>query len=396
MELKIGPKQPISFLAPSSSFEGVSRCLQNSDSSVKSLSKSEKNCWDSLVEKVVHFFKAIFFCFFKESSSSTINKQDPLPESTDSKPHPLVVDTDMGDDDIMALISLLRKPTVQIKAITLSGTGLTHVNKGLSNLRRLLCLLDRQEIPTAAGQELPFQGGHLFPDSWRAKCDILLDKIPCVLSGEIRNSSSYSAVELLRNTLESSPEKITILALGPLTNIAELFKLYPDLREKVDKLHIMGGAVDVPGNLSVFPDNLVAEWNIFADPQAAKEVLKTGIPIYLIALDATNHTPLTQEFYDFVERNHRTPLSALFFQLLTGVLPVIKMDGFYFWDVVAVETLVDPNLVNFEPRKIDIITTEGAQCGQTVDCESGYSIQLATKVDRDQLLQAYFKTVNSE
>jgi pyrimidine-specific ribonucleoside hydrolase len=313
-----------------------------------------------------------------------------------SKPMSLVVDTDMGDDDIMALISLLRKPNVLVKAITLSSTGLTHANEGLRNLRRLLYLLNRQEIPVASGRELPLQGGHQFPDSWRARCDILLDKIPSIDNAAIENAPSCNAVELLRNTIESSPEKTTILALGPLTNIAELFKLNPDLLKKVEKLHIMGGAVDVPGNLSVFPDNKVAEWNIFADPLAAKEVLKTGIPIYLIALNATNHVPLTQEFYDYVKNNYKTHLSILFFHLLTEVMPVIQMDGFYFWDVVAVETLVAPNLANFEPRTIDIVTTEGPQCGQTISCESGYSIQLATKIDRSQVLQAYFDTVNTE
>jgi pyrimidine-specific ribonucleoside hydrolase len=163
----------------------------------------------------------------------------------------VIVDTDMGNDDVMALQSLLRKPNIQVKAITVSGTGLAHAKEGLHNVRRLLYFLNKREIPTACGREFPIKGGHSFPDTWRAETDALLDQILSLEHEKISDLSSDNAVELLRATIESSSEKITILALGPLTNIAELFNTYPALIKKIEKLHIMGGAIDVPGNLSV-------------------------------------------------------------------------------------------------------------------------------------------------
>jgi inosine-uridine nucleoside N-ribohydrolase len=150
------------------------------------------------------------------------------------------------------------------------------------------------------------------------------------------------------------------------------------------------------GQVGLIKDNTVAEWNIFADPHAAKEVFQTGIPIYLIALDATKNIPLTMDFYEYVENTHKTPSAALFYYLLTGVKPCIQSDGFYFWDLVAAETLLYPDLVYFEPRMIDVITAEGPRCGQTVLCDTGYFIQLATKINSKNFLQVYFDSINSE
>jgi pyrimidine-specific ribonucleoside hydrolase len=307
----------------------------------------------------------------------------------------VIVDTDMGYDDMMALLSLLKKPNVNVKAITVIGTGLAHPKRGLVNLQRLLCFLNKKNIPIAYGRGVPIKEGHPFPDTWRAENDSLLNRIS-FLDYQIGNPVSCNAVDLLKEILESSSEKVSILALGPLTNIAELFSLHPNLLKKVEKLFFMGGAVDVPGNLSVINGNTVAEWNVFADPCAAKKVFQLGIPIYLIALDATNHTPLTIKFYEYVKTNRRTRSANLFYELLTGVIPLIQMDGFYFWDVVAAEVFVDSTLAKFELRKIDVITKEGPFSGQTISCDIGYPIHLATHVNGIKCLQFYFDTINSK
>ncbi len=363
-------------------------------------------------------------------------------------PLPLIIDTDMGQDDVMALLSLLRRTDVSIKAITVTGTGLAHGEEGLSNLHRLLDFMDCREIPTAFGRARPLEGENFFPSIWREKSDTLLDHLPNLRTAD----PSHSAVELLHDVLASSREKVTLLALvvrdknswnnfqrqscrksiiggggsieaiqppppdnrfaalsrgnylknfchgplGPLTNIAELFRLYPELIAKIEKLFIMGGAVDVPGNLKVIEGNHVAEWNIFADPTAAEEVFRTGLPLYLIALDGTDQTPLTLEYYEYVERNRNTPMAHLFYHMLTCIKERGTMHRFYFWDLQAAEVLLDPSLAHFEPRTIRVITEAGPQCGRTMACDTGYPIQLATKIDGQKSLHIYFDTINGQ
>ncbi len=261
-------------------------------------------------------------------------------------------------------------------------------------MRRLLQLFNRSEIPTASGRQKPLKGDNAFPDSWRTRSDSLLDDLDQTDIGT--PEQARNAVELLRDTLASSKEKITILALGPLTNIAELFRLYPDLMNKVEKLHIMGGAVDVPGNLLVVKGNQAAEWNIYADPTAAHEVFQSGIPIHLIPLDATHETTLTGEYYEYVEKNRATPFANLFYDLLTDIKKRGTMHQFEFWDLIAVETLADPTLARYEQRSLDVITEDGPECGRTLDSTDGYPVQVATKIDSEKFLQVYFETINAK
>jgi len=340
---------------------------------------------------MLRIFCVILFLFASQAAYATSTTTPTSLTKTQ-----VIVDTDVGCDDAMALVSLLLKPTVEVKAITISGTGLAHVKEGMRNIHCLLRLMDKSSIPIAGGRELPFKGGHLFPASWRTEHEAILDDF-IIESDDVLDPGLPTAVELIRTTIESSKEKITILALGPLTNIAEAFRMYPHLIKRIEKIHIMGGAVDVPGNLEVIDGNKVAEWNIFADPCAAQEVFQTQIPIQLIALDVTSQTAPAREFYEYVEKNQKTAAAQLFFQLLKKVKYLIYRDGggFDFWDVVAVEILVDPTLAHFENRPIEIVTEKGPLCGQTAPCSRGCVVQLATKLDRQRFFQTCFDTVNS-
>lgn len=304
----------------------------------------------------------------------------------------VIIDTDVGYDDLMAIMSLVSKPEVDVKAITISGTGLAHPKKGLENIRQLLALFNKN-ISTAYGRENPFEGGHLFPDEWRKSVDDISENIKGFTSREYQSSYECNAVELLATIMKSSSEKNIILALAPLTNLADLFLKHPDFTQKVDRIYIMGGAFNVPGNLSIIKES-VAEWNIFADPVAAKAVIQTGIPIYFIPLDATNYVPLTMSFYEDVKKMQIGSRKGEFFlSLLNGVLPWIALDGFYFWDVVAAEILFDPSLAYFESHKIDIITASGPDSGKTFFSENGFPVQIAMKVDAKKLLQAFCDTI---
>lgn len=144
-------------------------------------------------------------------------------------------------------------------------------------------------------------------------------------------ASNLTAVELLASIIQSSPDKVTLLTLGPLTNVAEALQENPSLAEHIEMIHIMGGPVKVRGNVGasgVGIDNNAAQWNIYVDPVAANLVLQSGAPITLVPLDATNRVPVTAEFYKRLANNHITPEATIAFDVLTQQKGFIDSGGY--------------------------------------------------------------------
>src|SRR3989475_2066271 len=236
---------------------------------------------------------------------------------------PIIVDTDAGADDIIALAYLLSSRDARIEAITVVH-GVAHVSEGSRNIRRLLNLAGKPEIPVFEGEERPLQGLRPFPADWRA----LADKLPGVDLPEIGDTGSAErAVSYLKRRLKGRTHPVRILALRPLTHPAVVLRDVSESLETIDRLVIMGGAVSVPGNLSGGnPEkaaNEVAEWNIYGDPHAADLVFKSGIRTLLVPLDATMHVPISRNFVDDFRRHNLTPLGRVVLQRFESSLPWI-------------------------------------------------------------------------
>ena len=172
----------------------------------------------------------IFVCLL----CSTLSAQSSLP---------IIVDTDAGADDMIALAYLLSSRDARIEAITVVH-GVAHVSEGSRNVRRLLNLAGKPEIPVFEGEERPLRGLRPFPADWRA----LADKLPGVAlpeSGDTR--SAERAVSYLKRRLKDRTHPVRILALGPLTHLAVVLRDVPEGMKTIDRLVIMGGAVSVPG-----------------------------------------------------------------------------------------------------------------------------------------------------
>ena len=219
----------------------------------------------------------------------------PALASTAEARTPVVIDTDMGLDDVMAILYLLQRADVNVKAITVSGDGLVPCGPGTQHALGLIAIADAKDIPVACGRDKPLQGDHTFPRGWRDGADHLMG----ITWPEDDAVSNQSAGDLIKSAIKSSPKKVALLTLGPLTNVAEALQADPNLIDNVQMITIMGGAVDVPGNVTGVPlsaPNRTAEFNIFVDPRAANIVFKSGAPITLVPLDATNHAPLAKYF----------------------------------------------------------------------------------------------------
>ena len=230
-------------------------------------------------------------------------------------PQPVIFDTDMAHEDMIAALFLLGHPNINLRAITVAGTGEAHCQPGVAHALRLVAISDHDAIPVACGPQTPLAGDHVFPTSWREAAN---NAYSVELPTETREPT-LSAPDLIIDILQNFEEKISIVAVGPLTNIAAALQKSPEIGANIETTTIMGGAVDVPGNVgvsSVGINNDFAEWNINIDPAAANIVFNSGVPITLVPLDATKEVPVTRNFYRALGEHRSTPAAELVYELL--------------------------------------------------------------------------------
>lgn len=261
---------------------------------------------------------------------------------------PIIFDNDMAIDDWAALLYLLHHPDADVIAVTISASGESRCRPGLANTLSLLDMpgTTPKRIPVACGDAHPLDGYFVFPEAWRVDSDTL-SGVPVKKSR--RKASKKHAVDIIHRALKKADEPVTLIATGPLTNIAQWLDRYPEDKSKVAQLVIMGGNVDVPGNIIVpkFTDghpNTTAEWNIFIDPLAADKVFKSGLPIVLVGLDVTNSVRVTEKVARDFKQAVKTRSATFWDQVLDRNDWFIASGEYYFWDTLAALIAVDPTL----------------------------------------------------
>lgn len=319
----------------------------------------------------------------------------PAPVGTPTpRPRTIVIDTDMASDDWMAILYLLQRTDVTIKAITVTGTGEAHCAPGIQHAVGLMTLAGYDKVPVACGRETPLQGNHAYPNSWRDAVDNLFG---LTLPTGQNTASNETAVDLLKSVIGSSPDKVTLLTLGPLTNVAEAFQNDPSLVNNIEMIYVMGGAVNTAGNVKSSGsgiDNQVAEWNIYVDPYAANVVLKSGAPVTLVSLDATNQLPLTADFYARLQSNHKTPEATFVYDLYTKNHWLIDSGTIYFWDQFAAAVLSDESLATFQNANICVTETEGKDSGGMKSGTGCPEVRFTVSADGSRFQQLFLDTLN--
>lgn len=300
---------------------------------------------------------------------------------------PVVIDTDMAPDDWMAILLLLQRPDIDVRAITVTGTGEAHCGPGMRNALDLALLAGRPQVPVACGRETPLAGDRAFPNAWREGVDNLLG---LSLPRNPNQPAEESAVELLTRIARESPRQVHLLALGPLTNVAEALEADAALADDLQMITIMGGAVNVPGNVGPILNNgnEWAEWNIYVDPHAAALVFASGAPITLVSLDATQYAPATMDFYRRLEQDLATPAAEFIYRVLTQKESDLRAGWYYFWDALAAAIVTNESLATFQTMSLVVVDEEGPESGRTAASDSGHAIRVATFAD-----QARFETL---
>jgi pyrimidine-specific ribonucleoside hydrolase len=313
-------------------------------------------------------------------------------------PQPIIIDTDVGVDDVIAMMYLLKRTDVDVKAITIASTGNAHCLPALKNTVSLLQLLQYHKVPVECGRLQPLSGNHHFPENILAQSDNLTGLAETLPS--VNAKTDYSAVDLLIKTIKASRQPVKIIAIGPLTNIAEALLKAPEIEDHIQAIYIMGGAVKVPGNLveaGLKTNNRSAEWNIYIDPLAAKVVLSEQIPIILVPLDVTNSLPIDTNFYQSVKQLHAGKAGNFLYDILRRNLAFLKSKQWSFWDPLAAVIATDETVATYEYIPVNVLTKPELNSGQTlIDAQQGQMLKVAVGVNQKQFKRLLLNSINKE
>ncbi|WP_043525939.1 nucleoside hydrolase [Litchfieldella xinjiangensis] len=278
-------------------------------------------------------------------------------------PYPIIFDTDPGVDDAQAIAIALRHPDIELLGLT-TTYGNVNIETATHNAL-LLSELAGQSIPVAQGAAAP-----LAKTKYPAPAFIHGDnglgniELPPV-SGK---AVSQSAAEFIVDTVNARPGEVTLVAVGPLGNLAAALQLDPGIIDKVKHVVIMGGSIKEGGNVTP-----VAEANIFNDPHAASRVLTAGWPLTMVGLDATHRCVLNPDHMEAIAAGQGelgkvlAGSYAFYAEFYRGALGI---DGCCPHDSCALAWLIKPELFTTTKGHLTVVTDGDAE-GQTVFAPAG-------------------------
>jgi inosine-uridine nucleoside N-ribohydrolase len=307
----------------------------------------------------------------------------PLPTLSRQGPIPVIVDDDGSPDGMVALMYFLRNPNFDVRAVTIS-CGEAHPEVFAPHVQQLLTGLGRADIPVGAGRATPLDGNNAFPDPWRQASD---DFWGITLSQNSASLKPTPAADLIVETINKSNQPVMVFVSGPHTNLAEALRIDPGIEDHILEVVIMGGSIYVPGNIQSdwqAINNTVAEWNIWADPLAAREVFNAGIPLHLIPLDATKQVVWTQsDLPGWISSN--SPEGVMAGRLLQWMLDSWSSEGVYVWDLVAAVSATDPALCLEVPLSVEILVEPGPEQGRTAITDNPPNASVCLDPDIEQI-----------
>lgn len=308
---------------------------------------------------------------------------DPPPAPPLPAPVRLVIDTDVAPDDLVAIAFLLATPSVEIAAISVTGVGEVRCEAGLRILFGLLDRLGASQIPVACGPETPTAGDRAFPPGFRENAE----RAAGLDLPDSAREPVGDAVRLLVDSFDDAAST-RLLTLGPLTNVALALEDDPSLATRIDSVWIMGGAVDVAGNVAGSPgvesDNTSAEWNVYVDPAALTAVLAAGVPVRLVSLDGTNQVPVRPEFADEVIALRQTSPAIGVLAELFVENPYMTGGEYFLWDPLAALFAAGFEPGSFSDARIEVDLSDGPTGGATVRVDGEPNASYLTRVDAEE------------
>src|SRR5882724_601870 len=269
----------------------------------------------------------------------------------------IIFDTDPGTDDALALMLALNSPELDVRAITVVPGNVT-AEMGLENALRMVSLAGRCDIPVAAGAQHPLFQKLITAEFWHGKNGLANIELPaskCKVDGRF-------GPDLIIQLIHASPHEITLVPIGPLTNIALAIEKDPSIVPLVKEVVIMGGSI-TGGNVDA-----AAEANIANDPEAAQIVFQAGWPLTMVGLDVGDKTLLTRKHIEALKKNPG-PVSDFIYKVadfLIGLSEKFGETGTPMYDPLAVGVAIDSALVNAPAMHVDVETRGEFTRGETV------------------------------
>lgn len=259
----------------------------------------------------------------------------------------VILDTDPGIDDALAFILLKAMPEVSLQAITTTH-GNTTVQKCTENALKLVELLGMQDIPVAEGAHEPLVKSLSVAEETHGDTGLGHAVLPTSTIEPVATNAANLIIEIVN----ANPGEITILTIGPVTNLALALLKEPSLRKKIKNVVAMAGTIHYPGNAT--PSS---EYNVFCDPEAFDILLRSGIDLTIVPLDVTYKCLFTKAHIDRltgVREDIRTFIdrSTAFYMEFHAEYQGIE--GCAINDPLAAAILVKPELVTFRDYYVDI------------------------------------------
>lgn len=285
---------------------------------------------------------------------------------------PVLIDCDPGTDDALAIFAALNSPDLEVVGITTVG-GNASLADTTRNALQLLEVCGRGDLPVWQGAARPLTGEFTYAYEFHGAGGMgvrLPD--PAVIA------QSVPAADAIAAAARQRPGELTLIALGPLTNVATALGNFPELAGQLAEILVMGGALQVPGNVTGH-----AEFNIFNDPQAAAAVCASGAPVGLVGLDVTATVSIDRSAERW--RSKGSPTAVLAGRILdTWFATHPDFDRYDLHDPLTVAAAIDPAICDWRGGRLVVNVSDGPERGRTeiVDGEGAGRAAIGADADR--------------
>ena len=304
-------------------------------------------------------------------------------------PVPVVLDMDPGHDDAVAMMLACGAPELEVRAVT-TVAGNATLEKTTRNALRVLALIGRGDVPVGAGASAPLRRRLVTAGGIHGESGLDGPRIPEAPFGP----DGRGAVQLMADVVEGSPEPVTLVPTGPLTNVARFLSERPDLAENVGRIVLMGGSMGL-GNTTP-----AAEFNVYVDPEAARLVFGSGLPVTMVGLDVTHRAGAGPEEVERMRPLGRAGEVAA--ELVTFFAATYKrVFGFSappIHDAVAVASVVEPAVLETRPMRVDVECESVLTRGETVCDFYGVTgmepnARVGVGLDREAFFEVLYRSI---
>jgi inosine-uridine nucleoside N-ribohydrolase len=295
-------------------------------------------------------------------------------------PKPVILDVDPGHDDAVALMLACAHPDLDLLAVT-TVAGNVPIEKTTRNTLRVLSLVGCTDVPVGVGASEPLERPLHTAEDIHGKSGLDgSEEIPETNFGPDKRR----AVALIADTLRASPEPVTLVPVGPLTNIATFLREHPDLKDRIARISLMGGSM---GHGNTTP---AAEFNIYVDPEAAHEVFESGLPITMLGLDVTHQAAAGPDERERLRATGRVGgvVAGFLDYFATTYESVFGFDAPPLHDPVAVAAVLEPGLLKTRLMRVDVECGSDLTRGETVCDFHGVTgrtpnVEVGVELDRE-------------